>query len=173
MVGADGNQQAHDAARECLLTSPPLISNPPPAPTPATWHLHRQLLQQESRKRLQEITPQGFLPAEIPLRRQEEIFINKAYANAAYTPDVIRKWYNGATSLTSSPTCTFCGQATTPNLYHLIWHCPTFGKGRAALLDKWSPPPDAHAHLELLRSNPSLLGALGQYALISGLFKAV
>lgn len=38
-AGADGNKQAHDAARECLLTSPPLISNPPPAPTPVTLYM--------------------------------------------------------------------------------------------------------------------------------------
>lgn len=40
-------------------------------------------------------------------------------------------------------------QARTPNLYHLIWHCPSFGKGSVILKApfKWSFLNDSPSHV--------------------------
>lgn len=174
---ATGNQQAHNAARECLLSAPPLASAPADdrtLPAPSVWYQKQRQLRQQSQRRLQEATPPGFLPASISISRQGEIFVNKACADAAYTPDIVRKWYHGATSLSSAPTCAFCGADNTlPNLFHLIWSCPTFQSGREQLTDYCPPPVTNTVHLELLRSDATLLERIGVFSVTSGLYKAV
>lgn len=171
-TSAVGNQEAHDAARESLQSaSPPTDPYLHDTQPSDTWHQQRRQLHNQSRRRLQNASPPGFLSLTSGLSRSAEIFANKAYANAAYTPDVLRKWH--FPNVTWPTFCPFCDVNTIPNLCHLIWRCTAFSKGRDALLQKFTPPSSEEDHIELLKSDSSALECVANYAIVSGLFKAV
>lgn len=171
-TSAVGNQEAHDAARESLQSlSPPTDPHSHEEQPSNTWHQQRRQLHTESRRRLHDASPPGFLSLISGLSRSAEIFANKAHANVAYTPDILRKWH--FPNVTWSAFCPFCDTDTIPNLCHLIWRCPAFPKGRDTLIQKFTPPSSEQDHLDLLRSDPSALECVANYAIVSGLFKAV
>lgn len=175
--GAQGNQLAHNAARECVQ-NPPLV---PPVDTdcaastetdvPSTnWQQEYRRLKHLSRQRLSEASPPGYLQSLKTLSRREEVFANKVYADAAYTPDIINKWTRNHTSVSK---CTFCGVQTTPNLFHLIWSCSAFSTGREQLLNCHAAPQSLTAHLQLIRGDPSILERVTNFAVKNGLYKVV
>lgn len=175
--GAQGNQLAHNSARECVQ-NPPLV---PPVVTecaasaqtdvPTTnWQQEYRRFKLLSRQRLAEASPPGFLTPLKTLSRREEVFANKVYADAAYTPDVISKWTRNQASASK---CTFCAAHTIPNLFHLIWSCSAFSSGREQLLESQAAPQSLSEHLQLIRGDPRTLERVANFAVQSGLYRVV
>lgn len=179
-LGTTGNHMAHNAARECIFNPPMATSSVPPHNEPAPpqpdaslpiWPQQYRQYKVMSRKRLFDASPPGFISTLNCPNRQGEIFANKVYANSAYTPDIIRKWTHPHRDSPSK--CPFCESHTDSNLFHLIWICPHFVRGREQLLASHALPKDVQEHLLRVRSDTTLLEGIVRFSLHSGLYKVV
>lgn len=190
-TGTDGgNEAAHAVAAQAggldySLSTPHPSSSPNLAdlnpylemlragsPSRAFMHYIRVKLKTDSKRRLLEATPAPLLSDKGGLTRQQEIFLNKVMANAAYTPHVLDKWIRPRQVIANtSPRCPHCQELCRADLHHLIWICSAFSRGRTRI--QHLPRDDISALGNILQSNDEAQKALANYASISGLFRVV
>lgn len=93
------------------------------------------------------------------------------YANSALNPHIVHKWTAPASSVPQC--CLYCNARCTANLFHLLSKGSYLSDVRARLLSDGPPPASEAAHLERVRTKPSLVEQSAEYALANGLYKFV
>lgn len=173
---APGNQAAHVAAQEALLT---IASDGPPAP-PFSDHpwpncpdddptlapaIRLRKFRQLKQQRLKALTPSGHLTSFPTLTRAQEIFLNKFLTNTCTAPETIRQWYYPQ----HAPRCPYCHHSIAADLHHLIWHCPKFSRFRT-----FTPPHhDTSTYIDPTSLSHDTLLEIIIYATKSGLVRAI
>ncbi|XP_040071997.1 uncharacterized protein LOC120844329 [Ixodes scapularis] len=180
-----GNAAAHAAAVQARGTdhtyATPHPDNPTlktpyhldPTETPLNRHITymhfiRTSIKTASKQRIMEATPQT--PVIKGLSRQQEVFINKVIANAAYTPHIISKWQPPPVSA-APPRCSHCLQQCRADLWHLIKYCPAFARGRDRIDDL--QVTSLAALTAIIQTDDDAQKAVADHGKISGLYRAV
>lgn len=173
---APGNQAAHEAAQEAcsfLSSADPVVPDASDIPDyfdttqdinlPPAIRIHRY--KHEKKLRLKQLTPRDHVSDQPLLTRTQEIFINKFYADASFSPETIRKWYYPHIN----PKCPYCQQPVNADLHHLVWICPKFSRYRNFI----SPNPDPSIHIDPLTLDQHTINVIIQFATKSGLARVI
>ena len=131
-------------------------------------HFIRTSIKTASKQRIMEATPQT--PVIKGLSRQQEVFINKVIANAAYTPHIVSKWQPPPVSA-APPRCSHCLQQCRADLWHLLKYCPAFARGRDRIDDL--QVTSLAALSAIIQTNDDAQKAVADHGKISGLYRAV